>query len=373
MRLPIKIILSLLPIFSVLQLSAQVQLRVFFERDTVMLGDTVGLHYQLLVLPGTEVTAVDLTPLDSVFTTEQMQAAIADTTINWEEVFDSESQFEILNFGRWTPSEANGVIPATGLRWQETPGSQSGQRILSNRVTAVFWDEGTFVVPYPKIGYRSGTRPGLYTPPGAANQVTVKAPTVLEISGTDTLTQLTPIKPIWEEKRNWRDYMWLYLTIGVLIIGYFLYRYLTREEEEIIEEEPEIILPAHVIALQKLEQIKAEELWQKGEVKEYHTRLTRTLREYLENRYKMQALESTTGQINEELRRRSEVSESWRSKLRDLLQVADLVKFAKAEPAEVFHTRVLNEAIAFVEETREAEEEAVNDTEEENQISATNE
>jgi len=347
-----------------LSLSAQIQVKAFFEQDTVMIGDTVGLNYQILVLPGTEVTAIDLTPLDSVFTMEQMQAAVSDTSINWEEVFDAKSQFEILNYGTWTPSEADGLIPATGLRWKETAGAQGGQKILSNRLTTVFWDEGHFVIPNPKVGYRAGGRVGVYAPPGAGNQVYVGVPTVVDISEVDTLTQLTPIKDILEEKRNWKDFLWLYIVFAVVIFGALLYRYLTKEEEIVEEIEPEIILPAHVIALQKLEDLKKAELWQKGDVKEYQTRLTYTLREYLENRYEMQALESTTAQINENLRK-SDVAESWRNKLRDLLQVADLVKFAKAEPEEEFHARVLNEAVEFVEETKEEEviEEPTNDEE----------
>ena len=337
-----------------MSLSAQIQLKAFFEQDTVMIGDTVGLNYQILVMPGTEVTTMDLSPLDSVFTMEQMQAAVSDTSINWEKVFDAKSQFEILNYGAWTPRETDGLIPATGLRWKETAGPENGQKILSNRLTAVFWDEGHFVIPNPKIGYRVGNQAGVFAQAGAGNQVFVEVPTIVDISEIDTLTQLTPIKPILEENRNWKDYIWLYIAFGVVILGALLYRYLTKKEEVVEEVEPEIILPPHVIALKKLADLKNAELWQKGDVKEYQTRLTYTLREYLENRYDMQALESTTAQINEELRK-SDVAEGWRNKLRDLLQVADLVKFAKAEPEEEFHARVLNEAVEFVEETKEEE------------------
>ena len=346
-----------------MSLGAQIQLKAFFEQDTVMIGDTIGLNYQILVMPGTEITAMDLSPLDSVFTMEQMQAAVSDTSINWEEVFDAKSQFEILNYGTWTPSEADGLIPATGLRWKETAGSQSGQKILSNRLTAVFWDEGHFVIPNARIGYRIGNQAGIFAQPGAGNQVYVEVPTVVDVSEVDTLTQLSPIKPILEENRNWKDYLWLYIFLGLVIFGILLYRYLTKEEE-VVEEIPEIILPPHVIALQKLKDLKKAELWQKGDVKEYQTRLTYTLREYLENRYDMQALESTTAQINEDLRK-ADVAESWRKKLRDLLQMADLVKFAKAEPEEEFHARVLNEAVEFVEETKKEEviDEPTNDQE----------
>ena len=332
--------------------SAQVQLRAYFARDTVLLGDTVGLNYEILVQPQTEVTTVDLSPLDSVFTMEQMQAAISDTTINWTEVFNSQNQFEILNYGKWSPPENNRVLSATELKWQETEGKGKGQRILSNRMTVTFWDEGTFVVPNAKIGYRSGNRAGVYDIPGAANKVKVLVPTVVEITEVDTLTQLTPIKPIQEADSVWQDYMWAFLLFGLTILGALIYYFFFRKEVIIEEvEEPEIILPSHVIALQKLEALEAADLWQQGAVKEYQSRLTYVLREYLEGRYNIQALESTTGEINEALRK-SEVTEDRRHKIRELLQVADLVKFAKAEPPETFHARVLQESKDFVEETK---------------------
>lgn len=337
-------------------LTGQVELRVSFDRDTVLLGDTVGLNYELLVLPGTEVTAVDVSVWDSVFTIEQMQQAAADSTINWNEVYSSDSNFEILNYGKWTPSEADGLIPATGLRWKETPGQESGQKILSNRLTTVFWAEGSYIIPHAAIGFRAGNQAGVYAIPGAANVVRVQAPTVVDVSEIDTLTQLTPIKPILEEKRNWKDFLWWYVALGVLLLAFLLYKYLTRERAEEEEEEPEVILPPSVIALGKLEDLQGAELWQQGEVKEYQSRLTYVLREYLEGRYDIQALESTTSQINEDLRK-AEVSETQRNKLKELLQVADLVKFAKAEPPESFHARVLEESFAFVKETKMSEEE----------------
>lgn len=358
--------ISLLLLFSFLIVGgaqAQVQLRAYFDRDTVLLGDTVGLHYEILVQPNVEVTTVDLTPLDSVFTMEQMQAAVSDTTINWEEVFNSQNQFEILDYGRWTPPETNRVLSATELKWRETPGKADRQKILSNRLTVTFWDEGTFVVPNAKIGYRSGNRAGVYDIPGAANKVKVLVPTVLEISEVDTLTQLTPIKPILEADSAWADYMWAFLLFGLTILAALIYYFFFRKEE-VIEEEvvPEVVFPAHVIALNKLNELEKAQLWQRGEVKEYQSRLTYVLREYLEGRYGIQALESTTGEINEALRK-SEVTEDRRNKIRELLQVADLVKFAKAEPPETFHARVMQESKDFVNETKITEPTEIPETE----------
>jgi hypothetical protein len=55
-----------------------------------------------------------------------------------------------------------------------------------------------------------------------------------------------------------------------------------------------IIEPAHVIAFRELEKLKNEKLWQQGEIKQYYSRLTEILRQYLENRYNVYSLELTT-------------------------------------------------------------------------------
>ena len=75
--------------------------------------------------------------------------------------------------------------------------------------------------------------------------------------------------------------------------------------------------------------------------------MTYIIREYLENRYEIPALESTTDEILRSLKD-VDFDESWKHKLQNILQVADLVKFAKAKPPADFHNKVLQEAEDFV-------------------------
>jgi hypothetical protein len=90
--------------------------------------------------------------------------------------------------------------------------------------------------------------------------------------------------------------------------------------------------PAHVIAFRQLEQLKAEKLWEKGEIKAYYTRLTEILRLYLENRFGILSLELTTHETLAALKITGfKEDESYR-KLKSVLTGADLVKFAKFNP-----------------------------------------
>lgn len=90
--------------------------------------------------------------------------------------------------------------------------------------------------------------------------------------------------------------------------------------------------PAHVIAFRELERLKNEELWQKGELKLYYTRLTEILRQYLENRFRVFSLELTTDETLDALIRTGFKKNGSFNDLKTVLTGADLVKFAKFNP-----------------------------------------
>ncbi len=99
-------------------------------------------------------------------------------------------------------------------------------------------------------------------------------------------------------------------------------------------------------------ELKKSKLWQQGEVKAYQSQLTFIVREYLDGRYNIQALESTTHEILTQLNP-IHLSEDWKSKLKEMLELADLVKFAKAEPPIEAHDRLMNYAEDFVMTTQQ--------------------
>jgi hypothetical protein len=110
--------------------------------------------------------------------------------------------------------------------------------------------------------------------------------------------------------------------------------------------------PAHVIAFRQLEQLKAEKLWEKGEIKPYYTRLTEILRLYLENRFGILSLELTTYETLAALKRSGfKEDESYR-KLKSVLTGADLVKFAKFNPDASEHELQYVQARDFVDMTK---------------------
>jgi len=109
---------------------------------------------------------------------------------------------------------------------------------------------------------------------------------------------------------------------------------------------------AHEVALEKLQLLRAKELWQQGKIKEYQSELTYIVREYLEERFEIQALESTTVEIVQELEQK-DITEEHKTELTDMFRMADMVKFAKATPPVEVQSTLLNKAIQFVEKTKQ--------------------
>ena len=90
--------------------------------------------------------------------------------------------------------------------------------------------------------------------------------------------------------------------------------------------------PAHVIAFRELEKLREEKLWQKGEIKNYYTKLTEILRQYLENRFRVFSLELTTSETLMALLKVGFKKDVSYNQLKTVLNGADLVKFAKYSP-----------------------------------------
>ena len=113
--------------------------------------------------------------------------------------------------------------------------------------------------------------------------------------------------------------------------------------------------PAHVIAFRELESLKNEELWQKGEIKKYYTKLTEILRQYLENRFRVYSLELTTAETLEALFKTGFKKDGSYNNLKTVLTGADLVKFAKFNPVASDNESHFQNSWNFVLATKENE------------------
>lgn len=165
-------------------------------------------------------------------------------------------------------------------------------------------------------------------------------------------------KDIWRTNLSWtdiKDSFWMFIILSLLVAAFawVLIRYMNNKPIiRIVKIKPK--LPAHVVALKEMERIKADDKWRAGGLsKEYYTELTDAIREYLNDRFGFNATEMTTGEIVDNLMRVSDKDTF--KELEELLVMADLVKFAKFEPAMNENDRNIFNAIEFVNRTKVAE------------------
>jgi hypothetical protein len=111
------------------------------------------------------------------------------------------------------------------------------------------------------------------------------------------------------------------------------------------------------LAVQELKALKEEQLWQQGDVKQYYTRLTDILRAYFEHQFGIAALEQTSEELLQNIKPVTKLNQQ-SDKLRSLLAIADLAKFAKLHPTADEHEGCMRKAEEILEWTRPNEPKA---------------
>ncbi len=145
------------------------------------------------------------------------------------------------------------------------------------------------------------------------------------------------------------------LFVPLLLLLIYLVKRIRDNKPIIRKVKVEPKLPPHQLAIQEIERIKNEKVWQKGLSKEYYTELTDTLRTYIKDRFGFNALGMRSSEIIDKL---LEMKDKEAIKdLRELFQTADLVKFAKHNPMMNENDANLINAIDFINETKVKEDE----------------
>lgn len=145
------------------------------------------------------------------------------------------------------------------------------------------------------------------------------------------------------------------LFVPLLLLLIYLVKRIRDNKPIIRKVKVEPKLPPHQLAIQEIERIKTEKVWQKGLSKEYYTELTDAIRTYIKDRFGFNALEMTSSEIIDNL---LEMKDKEAIKdLRELFQTADLVKFAKHNPMMNENDANLINAIDFINETKVKEDE----------------
>jgi hypothetical protein len=231
---------------------------------------------------------------------------------------------------------------------RDTVSSPDGSMTITDRYLVTSFDTGTFRIPPFYAEVTEGDSVLRYF--SDASFLKVIRPDITPPDSTDVIFDIVPPRaaPV-----TFAEVLpWLVIAAIAAVVLYLLARFLPRNPLRRLVRPPAPPEPAHVIALRELQSLRAEELWQKGEIKEYYSRLTDILRRYIDNRYGISSPELTTDETVRMLQKASVTTREQMSLVKELLSLSDMVKFAKYLPEAALHESSFDDAVRFVEETK---------------------
>lgn len=291
-------------LLSAMPLAAQTSLKVSLDSAYLLMGKATPLHVELITPANAEGALV--IPADTL-----------------------SDKVEILN-----------ILPA------DTTDISNGRVQINQELMLQSFDSGTYIL-----------NPILYVHGGetiASNRPVLKVLPAM----VDSLTTIHDYADVADVDRHLVDYLpdfladyglWILAVIVVLLLGYYTLRRITSRKSD--TREVKVIVPPYELAMRELESLRSDKLCEQGREKEYYTRLTDILRQYLQGRFGINAMEMTSTQIRHILELNDETRLS-KSNMDRVLETADFVKFAKVRPLPDDNVAAYNSAVRFVEDTK---------------------
>lgn len=245
-------------------------------------------------------------------------------------------------------TELTGNIEISAITEGDTTSLGSGMREIVREIIIQSFDSGDYVIP--EVKYLAGTDTF------KSNQLAIRV-TPVDVSEMETINPQADIEP---GSSRWFDFLpdflidywaWILICLFATVAGIVLYILLHKKKLPAIMRKEAPKPSPYEVAITELNNLKSQDLCAVGREKEYYTRLTDILRVYLQDRFGINAMEMTTGQITRAVNANSETRPS-ESAMRTILEMADFVKFAKARPLPEDNVRTFNNALKFVEDTK---------------------
>ncbi len=202
----------------------------------------------------------------------------------------------------------------------------AGRRTDRFEYTITTFNIDTFEIPAPGAFVLSGRD----TVSLVGRTVTIRVTSVLDTAAAD----IRPEKPIVRAEVRWWLIGLLFVLL-LLVVGGSLFfvvwyirrrRALNRKTENL---RPLVVKSPEELAREELEALRARRLPETGRIKEFHVDVSAIIRQYIERRSGVMALEMPTSDLVAACRHTARLDENYISMLRRFLEVCDLVKFAK--------------------------------------------
>lgn len=235
----------------------------------------------------------------------------------------------------------------------DTVQQTGGLVTLKEDVTVFAFDSATLYIPPFEFVYQTGDT--LRT-----NSLALKVFVPFEKVEVDG-SKFVGLKTVEEPDFVLMDYIWYFLVPLIVVLlavaawyGWKYYKKHKKDAPVIVPQEKQ--LPPNQEAMMALDALAEKKLWQNGQDKLFHTELTDILRRYIERRFNVPAMEKTSDEILDELYELAESQKASLVNLKQILSMADLVKFAKYHPfADENQLSFMNSKM-FVQQTKPADE-----------------
>ncbi|MFQ5665534.1 MAG: BatD family protein [Candidatus Binatia bacterium] len=221
---------------------------------------------------------------------------------------------------------------------------EKGRIIMTRWYTLTTFTTGDLLIPAPTVQYRTA---GTDLHEAQGNDVLIGVTSVL--AQARNANDIRDVKPPEEVPFDWRPYgtaAGALILAGLLGMGFFYLLNRPRRQRVLPSR------PAHEVALAALNRLRARHLIDAGQFEAYYVELSTIVRRYLEERFRVRAPEMTTEEFLTAVAHDGRLLAAHRRLLAEFLVQADLVKFARHQPAKQDSEAAYAAARRFVEETR---------------------
>ncbi len=230
------------------------------------------------------------------------------------------------------------------------PKTMNGYTRYTMELTISIYNTGEFEFPALEIAWEK---------PDGTRATGASEPLAVDVESILTDDQITPrsLKPpldIPARARYILSVLATFTTAAILLtlLMFWLYKRKHRHSSRQMKAIVEAPVPADQEALKALAELQEKQLVVKGDLKAYFVILSEILKVYIGRRYAFNATERTTGEIRNDMRRLS-INPLIQTDILQLLELADMVKFARYKPADEMCRKALNDVEDIVLKSRE--------------------
>jgi rRNA-processing protein FCF1 len=220
-------------------------------------------------------------------------------------------------------------------------------KIFSQQLTITSFDSGSYYIP-----------PFVFNENKKTNGLLLNVNTILITDSSGMADISLPIKGTEEdfteeELAEMRQEKWniFFIIIAALLLCTLVYYLIKKYKKDGVILKPKKIIAAHITALNKLQNLNKQKLWQKGELKEYYSEISTIIREYTELRFGFNALELPTSDILLKLTQ-IKIEKETIQNIETILKRSDNIKYAKGFSIEEENKQTMNLSVDFIKKTK---------------------